>query len=106
MGSPLPNPVINRAAMSCPRLYEEHWRAAPTTMIEDPMKIVRFLPRILPSQIVATAPKKHPRVYPPTVMPCTFEAWLAVTPGGGVTVLICGNNLHTVLSLDRLLTEN
>jgi len=66
---PFPNPVIRRAAMSCPRLKEEHCNAAPITMITEPTKIVRFLPRKLPSQIVATAPKKQPRVYPPTVIP-------------------------------------
>jgi hypothetical protein len=37
------------------------------TMIKEPVKIVRLRPSMLPSQMVATAPKKHPRVYAPTV---------------------------------------
>jgi hypothetical protein len=42
---------------------------APTTIIELPTKIVRLRPSILPSHIVATAPKKQPSVYAPTVIP-------------------------------------
>jgi hypothetical protein len=36
-------------------------------MITEPTKMVRLRPRMFPSQIVATAPKKHPSVYAPTL---------------------------------------
>lgn len=53
---------MSRAGMSCPMLKEVHCRIAPTTMIEVPTKMVRFLPSQLPSQMVAHAPKKQPNV--------------------------------------------
>lgn len=58
----IPNPVSRREAMSCPRLKDEHWIAAPTIMMLEPMIIVRLRPKRLPSQIVAQAPMKQPRV--------------------------------------------
>jgi hypothetical protein len=36
-------------------------------IMTEPMKMVRLRPSMLPSQMVATAPKKHPRVYAPTL---------------------------------------
>lgn len=66
---PLPNPVSNREAMSWPRLKDEHCIAAPTIIIQLPVNIVFFRPSMLPSQMVAIAPKKQPKVYPPTVIP-------------------------------------
>ena len=68
--------------MSCLKLNDEHWIAAPTIMIVLPTMIVRFRPRKLPSHMVATAPKKQPSVYAPTVIPWTLEALLALPPGG------------------------
>jgi hypothetical protein len=35
--------------------------------MKEPVKIVRLRPSMFPSQMVATAPKKHPRVYAPTI---------------------------------------
>lgn len=35
-------------------------------MMLDPMNTVFFRPSLLPSQMVATAPKKQPKVYAPT----------------------------------------
>lgn len=43
-----------------------------------------------PSQMVATAPKKQPSVYPPTVIPWTFEAVDELVPGGGFCTSISG----------------
>lgn len=87
---PFPNPVIHLPTIICGSPKELACNVAPTIIIELPTKIVLFLPSVLPNQIVATAPKKQPRVYPPTVMPWMFEAWLAVLPGGGLTVSISG----------------
>lgn len=43
--------------------------AAPTTMIEDPEKMVFRRPNGLPMNIQATAPKKHPTLYAATEIP-------------------------------------
>lgn len=63
---PLPKPVIHRPTMSWARPNDEHCKIAPTIMIEEPMKIVRLRPSMLPAQMVKTAPKKQPKVYAPT----------------------------------------
>jgi hypothetical protein len=46
---PLPKPVIKRDEISWPRLNEEAWIAAPTTMMQLPMKIVLLRPNMLPA---------------------------------------------------------
>jgi hypothetical protein len=66
---PFPKPVISLPTISCGSPKELACKMAPTTIIELPTKIVRLRPSILPSHIVATAPKKQPSVYPPTVIP-------------------------------------
>ena len=55
--------------MNCGKLKAEHCNVAPITMIEDPRKIVFRRPSILPSHIVAIAPKKQPTLYDATEMP-------------------------------------
>jgi hypothetical protein len=105
---PLPNPVIHRPTMSSGNEKAAVCRMAPMIMMTEPMKIVRLRPSMLPSQIVATAPKKHPSVYAPTLHPCQLTlikmamschvpviacmvaAWLSVLPGGGFTLSISG----------------
>lgn len=70
-------------------------------MITEPMKIVRLRPSMLPSQIVATAPKKHPRVYAPTVMAWIVAVWLAVLPAGGFWVSISGKYFRNDFRVKR-----
>ena len=62
MFMPFPNPVISLETINCGKLKDAHWIVAPITMIDVPVKIVLFRPSQLPSQMVATAPKKHPKV--------------------------------------------
>jgi hypothetical protein len=45
---PLPKPVMKRDAMSWPRLNEDAWIAAPTTMMQLPIHIVFLRPSMLP----------------------------------------------------------
>lgn len=59
---PFPNPVMRRAGMSCPSEKEDAWIVAPITIMQEPIKIVRLRPRMFPTKIVKSAPKKHPRV--------------------------------------------
>ena len=55
-------PVIRRAAMNWGSLKAEHMIAAPTTIMEDPTKIVLRRPNLSPMKIVVIAPKKQPSV--------------------------------------------
>jgi hypothetical protein len=75
--------------------------AAPITMITLPVIMVLFRPSMLPNQMVATAPKKQPNVYAPTVMPWTLEDWVAVHPGGGSSVLISGKYFRKEFSVNK-----
>jgi len=55
--------------IKCSRVVALAIRMAPTTMIEVPRRIMRLRPRGLPMKIVATAPKKHPKLYDATEIP-------------------------------------
>lgn len=58
-------------------------------------------PSMFPIQMVATAPKKQPSVYAPTVMPWTLEAWEDVHPAGGLSVSIWGKYFRNDCSVNR-----
>lgn len=70
-------------------------------MITLPVMMDLFRPSKLPNHMVATAPKKQPNVYAPTVMPWTLEDWVAVHPGGGLSVSIWGKYLRKEPSVKR-----
>jgi hypothetical protein len=73
---PLPKPVITLPAIKWPKEKAEHCKAAPTTMIAEPLervsnlsveelqeshkKIIFLRPRISPIKMVIMAPMKHP----------------------------------------------
>jgi hypothetical protein len=41
---------------------EEHCKIAPTTIIDEPRKIIFLRPRTSPRNIVKTAPQKQPKL--------------------------------------------
>lgn len=71
--TPLPKPVINLPTINWAREKDEHCRVAPTTMIAEPMKIIFLRPSQSPSQMVAIAPTKHPRLYEAIEIPCMVD---------------------------------
>lgn len=57
--------------MNWPRVEDEHCKAAPTTMIDEPRKIVFRRPKGFPMKMVVMAPKKHPTLYAATDIPAS-----------------------------------
>lgn len=66
-------PVTTLPAIKCPNPNAEHCSAAPTTIIDEPRKIVLRLPSTSPTQIVATAPQKQPTLYDATETPWSVD---------------------------------
>ena len=62
-------PVTSLPIMNCGRPKAAHCSVAPMTIIEDPRKMVFRRPNMLPSHIVAMAPKKLPTLYDATEIP-------------------------------------
>ena len=59
---PLPKPVTHRPMMSWARVKEVHCRMAPMIMMEEPRKMARRRPSMLPIHMVGMEPEKQPRL--------------------------------------------
>lgn len=57
---------MRRPTINCGSPIAEHMMIAPTTMIEDPAKMVFRRPRISPMKMQEMAPEKQPRLYEAT----------------------------------------
>jgi len=66
------NPVTSLPEMKWPRVEDEHCKAAPTTMMDEPRKMVFRRPKGFPMKMVVMAPKKHPTLYDATDIPVVF----------------------------------